>query len=207
MPGLIDCHVHVVAGIASLGGSAAFAQLAGGGARRQFMRGMLMRGFTTVRDVGGADHGLVIAVEEGSIIGPAPRHLGQGPVADRRPRRLPRPLRRSNADALPSHASAQSGASSTACRRFGVPPARRSRPVHSSSRSWPTAASPRPPIRSLPRLLSRGVGGRGRGGAHGSDLCCWASLHRRGHTPLHRCRRPLGRARQPHPAGHCTPHG
>ena len=34
------------------------------------MHGMLMRGFTTVRDVGGADCGLVEAIEEGSMLGP-----------------------------------------------------------------------------------------------------------------------------------------
>eukprot|EP01035_Chromulina_nebulosa_P051745 gene51745-70506_t len=34
------------------------------------MNAMLMRGFTTVRDLGGADLGLVLAVEEGLIAGP-----------------------------------------------------------------------------------------------------------------------------------------
>lgn len=70
LPGLIDCHVHVVAGIASLGGSAAFPDSLVAARAVNIMRGMLMRGFTTVRDVGGADHGLVVAVEEGSILGP-----------------------------------------------------------------------------------------------------------------------------------------
>jgi imidazolonepropionase-like amidohydrolase len=70
MPGLIDCHVHVVAGIASLGGSAAFPDSLVAARAVHIMKGMLMRGFTTVRDVGGADHGLVVAVEEGSILGP-----------------------------------------------------------------------------------------------------------------------------------------
>jgi imidazolonepropionase-like amidohydrolase len=36
----------------------------------KIMREMLMRGFTTVRDLGGADHGLVIAIEEGLIEAP-----------------------------------------------------------------------------------------------------------------------------------------
>ncbi len=35
------------------------------------LRDMLMRGFTTVRDAGGADWGLAQAVEEGTIIGKA----------------------------------------------------------------------------------------------------------------------------------------
>ena len=34
------------------------------------MRRMLMRGFTTVRDLGGADIGLQQAVEDGTILGP-----------------------------------------------------------------------------------------------------------------------------------------
>ena len=70
MPGLIDCHVHVVAGIASLGGSAAFPDSLVAARAARIMHGMLMRGFTTVRDVGGADHGLVAAIEEGSMLGP-----------------------------------------------------------------------------------------------------------------------------------------
>lgn len=36
----------------------------------RFMLGMLARGFTTVRDAGGADHGLARAVEEGLLPGP-----------------------------------------------------------------------------------------------------------------------------------------
>ena len=70
MPGLIDCHVHVVAGIASLGGSALFPDSLVTARAARIMHGMLMRGFTTVRDVGGADHGLVAAIEEGSMLGP-----------------------------------------------------------------------------------------------------------------------------------------
>ena len=70
MPGLVDCHVHVVAGLPSLGGSAALPDSLVAARAARIMRGMLMRGFTTVRDVGGADHGLVLAVEEGAILGP-----------------------------------------------------------------------------------------------------------------------------------------
>jgi len=70
MPGLIDCHVHVTAATADLGAmrhwapSYVTAQAAG------IMRGMLERGFTTVRDVGGADFGLARAVAEGALVGP-----------------------------------------------------------------------------------------------------------------------------------------
>ncbi|OHV78519.1 peptidase M38 [Rhizobium sp. LCM 4573] len=70
LPGLIDCHVHVIAATANLGRNAelpnSYVALAAG----QIMRGMLMRGFTTVRDLGGADHGLVTALDSGLIQGP-----------------------------------------------------------------------------------------------------------------------------------------
>ena len=38
--------------------------------RRCILNDMLMRGFTTVRDCGGADYGLALAVDEGTIPGP-----------------------------------------------------------------------------------------------------------------------------------------
>jgi imidazolonepropionase-like amidohydrolase len=70
MPGLIDGHVHVNAATADLGAleewtpSYMTARAAG------ILRGMLDRGFTTVRDVAGADHGIAAAVEEGLLAGP-----------------------------------------------------------------------------------------------------------------------------------------
>lgn len=70
MSGLIDCHVHVVAGIPSFGGSSAFPDSLVAARAAKSMHNMLMRGFTTVRDAGGADFGLVAALEEGSLIGP-----------------------------------------------------------------------------------------------------------------------------------------
>jgi imidazolonepropionase-like amidohydrolase len=70
MPGLIDCHVHVVAAMVDLAANAmAPSSLAALRAAR-IMRTLLMRGFTTVRDLGGADHGLVRSLEEGLIEGP-----------------------------------------------------------------------------------------------------------------------------------------
>jgi imidazolonepropionase-like amidohydrolase len=70
MPGLIDCHVHVVAGMVNLGQNALLPDSLVAARAAGIMRGMLMRGFTTVRDVGGADVGLKLAVEEGAILGP-----------------------------------------------------------------------------------------------------------------------------------------
>ena len=70
MPGLIDCHVHVVAASANLGQNAAMPNSLVAAHAVRIMEGMLRRGFTSVRDAGGADHGLVVAQESGLIRGP-----------------------------------------------------------------------------------------------------------------------------------------
>jgi len=70
MPGLIDCHVHVIATTADLGLNAALPSSLVAARSSVLMRNMLMRGFTTVRDLGGADRGLQLAVEEGTFLGP-----------------------------------------------------------------------------------------------------------------------------------------
>ena len=70
MPGLIDCHVHVIATTANLGMNAALPSSLIAARSSLLMRAMLMRGFTTVRDLGGADRGLQQAVEEGAFLGP-----------------------------------------------------------------------------------------------------------------------------------------
>ncbi len=78
MPGLCDAHVHVMAGsadLAALDGWSPYYQAAKAG---QIMAGMLKRGFTTVRDTGGGDWGLQLAVEHGLIAGP--RLIQGGPV-------------------------------------------------------------------------------------------------------------------------------
>ena len=64
MPGLIDAHVHVKAtGLNfSVLERTPVAYLVGQAC--QIMKGMLARGFTTVRDAEGADWGLANAVEE-----------------------------------------------------------------------------------------------------------------------------------------------
>ena len=70
LPGLIDGHVHVTAFSAELrdlehtAGSYVTAHAA------RTMRAMLGRGFTSVRDMGGADHGLARAQAEGLLPGP-----------------------------------------------------------------------------------------------------------------------------------------
>ena len=72
LPGLIDCHVHVNAVRVSSGLAASrvlpLSFIAA--AASNIMRGMLLRGFTSVRDAGGADRGLREAVEQDLFTGP-----------------------------------------------------------------------------------------------------------------------------------------
>lgn len=70
MPGLIDCHVHVIASVANLGQNAMLPDAIVAYRAAKLMREMLMRGFTTLRDVGGATHALVQALDENLIEGP-----------------------------------------------------------------------------------------------------------------------------------------
>ncbi|MBL8265093.1 metal-dependent hydrolase family protein [Steroidobacter sp.] len=70
MPGLIDAHVHVMISELNIGKlkqmPATLAALRAG----PILSGMLDRGFTTVRDTGGADHGLKEALASGVVRGP-----------------------------------------------------------------------------------------------------------------------------------------
>jgi imidazolonepropionase-like amidohydrolase len=70
MPGLIDAHVHIVlteVNLQLLSDQPLTLMAAKGSVA---MRAMLMRGFTTLRDVGGADWGMKSAVEQGLFVGP-----------------------------------------------------------------------------------------------------------------------------------------
>jgi imidazolonepropionase-like amidohydrolase len=70
MPGLIDCHVHVIASKVNLGLNAELPNVFAAFQAVPILQGMLMRGFTTVRDAGGADWSLAQAVERGLVAGP-----------------------------------------------------------------------------------------------------------------------------------------
>jgi imidazolonepropionase-like amidohydrolase len=70
LPGLIDSHVHVTAATADLAAQAEWSPAYVSAHAVRTLKNMLGRGFTTVRDVGGADFGLAAAVEEGVIDGP-----------------------------------------------------------------------------------------------------------------------------------------
>lgn len=70
MPGLIDCHVHVIANSANFGQNALLPDALVALQAVKLMGEMLHRGFTTVRDVGGATYALVEAQEQGLYVGP-----------------------------------------------------------------------------------------------------------------------------------------
>jgi len=70
MPGLIDAHVHVTATMMDFKRIAEEPLTLTAARAQPIMRGMLQRGFTTVRDAGGADWGLASAVENGLFEGP-----------------------------------------------------------------------------------------------------------------------------------------
>lgn len=70
MPGLIDCHTHVVAYEVDFLRNAVLPSSLAALRAARILTTFLSRGFTTVRDLGGADHGLVRATEEGLILGP-----------------------------------------------------------------------------------------------------------------------------------------
>lgn len=91
LPGLIDAHVHVIAASHDLVGLALQPASLVSAQSSHIMRDMLWRGFTTVRDAAGADHGLQEAVMRGLFEGPRLFIAGfpisqTGGHADMRPR-------------------------------------------------------------------------------------------------------------------------
>ncbi|MQS15364.1 amidohydrolase family protein [Streptomyces kaniharaensis] len=77
LPGLIDAHVHLLVTSLDLPD---FANWTPGYATVRALaeaERMLRRGFTTVRDVGGADHGMTRALDEGLALGPRLLHGGK----------------------------------------------------------------------------------------------------------------------------------
>ncbi len=70
MPGLIDAHMHAIASIVNLGRLNEQPESLTALEAKDILEAMLLRGFTTVRDAGGADAGLAAAVDRGLIKGP-----------------------------------------------------------------------------------------------------------------------------------------
>lgn len=91
MPGLIDCHVHCMASNLNLGTNAKMPNVLAVLRAIPIIEGMINRGFTSVRDAGGADWALAEATRTGLIKGPrifpAGRAISQtGGHGDFRPR-------------------------------------------------------------------------------------------------------------------------
>jgi imidazolonepropionase-like amidohydrolase len=78
MPGMIDAHVHVVAEKLDLWQNVLAPDSLVTLYAARMMEDMLQRGFTTLRDLGGADIGLVRGVEQGLINGPRLVICGKG---------------------------------------------------------------------------------------------------------------------------------
>ena len=77
MPGLIDSHVHCIHSEVNVRFMEAMPMTLITARAATRLRAMLDRGFTTVRDTGGADWGIKTAIETGHIVGPRLYIAGQ----------------------------------------------------------------------------------------------------------------------------------
>jgi imidazolonepropionase-like amidohydrolase len=77
MPGLCDAHVHTISATNSFLELQTWSPYYTASRMIEVLRGMLYRGFTTVRDAGGADWGIAAAVEEGHLEGPRILYCGK----------------------------------------------------------------------------------------------------------------------------------
>ena len=159
---------------------------------------MLQRGFTTVRDAGGADGGLAEAVEEGLVRGPRIFPSGQalsqtGGHGDLRPRT------RSVSVVACACCEGGAGLARIADGVGGMPPrgarraAQRGDPDQDHGLGRRRLAL-RPGVE--PAIQRRGGARDRRGSARLAHLCDGARLFARGDPPLDRFRRALDRARQ-----------
>jgi imidazolonepropionase-like amidohydrolase len=73
MPGLIDCHIHVTLNEVNIRALEDMPLTLVAAKGSVLMRAMLERGFTTLRDTGGADWGMKAAVEQGLFLAPRRR--------------------------------------------------------------------------------------------------------------------------------------
>lgn len=70
MPGMIDCHIHAISSVAGLAKNGQLPDTFAVLNSVPILKGMLMRGFTTARDAGGAPYALSQAIEQRLISGP-----------------------------------------------------------------------------------------------------------------------------------------
>ena len=197
MPGLIDAHIHLMlreVNIQSLDGVPLTLLAAKGSVSA---RAMLMRGFTSVRDTGGADYGMKAAIDSGLFEGPRvfisgmpiSQTGGHGDFRKRTPDRIrvqlllgPRPRR---ARRRRRSRNAARGARRAAQGR---------RPDQDHGLGWRRLASRSAREPAVPHGRDRG---RGRGSDTLGYLCQRACLRSRGDPAGRHCRRADDRARQP----------
>ena len=101
MPGLIDAHIHAYTPTFSFYNNDRLPASLMANHAAVILEGMLKRGFTTVRDAGGADQGLWLAIEQGLIKGPRLFYSGKaisqtGGHGDMRPGEIIEPCGCSN---------------------------------------------------------------------------------------------------------------
>jgi imidazolonepropionase-like amidohydrolase len=77
MPGLCDAHVHTISSTNSFAELQGWSPFYAASRMLGVLKGMLFRGFTTVRDAGGADWGIAAAVEQGYVQGPRILYCGK----------------------------------------------------------------------------------------------------------------------------------
>ncbi len=155
MPGLIDCHVHVLASRANLGRQCDAAEYSHCDPRAADPEGdarpRLHDGARCGRRGLGFDAGARKRTDSGAAHFP----VGQGAVANRRPWRFPSARRYARTVLVRVSCRARLHGWSTASMRCGSPCAKRSRRARRRSRSWLPAASLRRPIRSATRSTPR----------------------------------------------------
>jgi len=134
MPGLIDSHVHVTLSEVNIRYLESIPLTLMTARAARLMLGMINRGFTTVRDTGGADWGLKTAVEQGDI--PGPRLFIAGPRSGRPAATATRAAAPTSACAVIAATPCGSGCvNQTACPRCSRPRASRCARVSIISRS------------------------------------------------------------------------
>jgi imidazolonepropionase-like amidohydrolase len=77
MPGLIDAHIHAYSVDVDIQASDRYPLTYVSHDARRMLEESLDRGFTSVRDTGGADHGLSMAIERGLVRGPRLFYCGK----------------------------------------------------------------------------------------------------------------------------------
>ncbi len=181
LPGLIDCHVHVTAVTADLSllPELSPTYVAFGTAR--ILEAMLRRGFTTVRDVGGADYGIHDAQREGLVSGPKVFFGGKA-LSQTGGHGDPRARGRTADENHPTRPGISQVADGVTAVRTAARDELRKGAHHLKMMASGGVASPTDRIDSTQYSRRRDRGGR-RGGRGGEPLRHGPCLHRPGHHP------------------------